>query len=99
MPLSYLQPTSSRRQTWSVAFVAGKVSLAHHGVLFLDERPDCWRHVLEVLRQPLDEGVIQIMISRPSLALMCRPHWLRGVRRPGPDPYQSSSRKGHLADV
>jgi magnesium chelatase family protein len=43
----------------------GEVSLAHHGVLFLDELPEFRRHLWEVWRQPLDNGMVTI--SRASM--------------------------------
>ncbi|NNJ71561.1 MAG: YifB family Mg chelatase-like AAA ATPase, partial [Enterobacterales bacterium] len=50
----------------------GEISLAHHGVLFLDELPEFKKNVLEVLRQPLEDS--KVTISRSKLSLEFPPN-------------------------
>ena len=50
----------------------GEVSLAHNGILFLDELPEFKKHVLEVLRQPLEDGKVTISRAANSLEFPAR---------------------------
>jgi magnesium chelatase family protein len=75
----------------------GEISLAHHGVLFLDELAEFRRNALEALRQPLEDGVVQVSRVRGTERFPSR-FLLAGAMNPCPCGYHGDGSDRCLCD-
>src|SRR5271163_2108276 len=71
----------------------GEVSLAHHGILFLDELPEFSRHVLEMLRQPMEAGEVTVARVHGSVKFPAR-FMLVAAMNPTASGYDSADPRG-----